>query len=151
MRVKMAADGAVPGDPAHGRTVVEGGCLKCHRIGGNGSRLGPDLTEIATQRTVDELQKALTDPPSEARPQYQLYRVVTKDGATVTGKLMNQDTSSIQMLDSNDRLVSFQKANLRSFASAQPPAMPSYRGKLSDTELTDVIAYLATFKGPQAQ
>jgi putative heme-binding domain-containing protein len=153
LRVKMAADGAVPGDPERGRSIVEGKgeCLKCHRIADHGSRLGADLTEIATQRTIDELQKALTEPPREARPQYQLYRVVTKEGATITGKLMNQDTWSVQMLDSNERLVSFQKTNLRSYGAVQPPIMASYRGKLSEDELTNVIAYLATLKGPAMQ
>jgi quinoprotein glucose dehydrogenase len=153
MRVKMAADSTVPGDVAHGRAIFEGKgeCLKCHRVGTQGSRLGPDLTDIANQRTLEDLQKSVTDPSPEARPQNQLYRVVTKDGATVTGKIMNQDTSSVQMLDSNERLVSYQKSNLRSFGPVQPPPMPSYRGKLSDEELTDLIAYLVSLKGASTQ
>ncbi len=134
------------GNPANGRVVFEGkgACLTCHRVKENGSRLGPDLTDIASQRTVDALEKALLAPNPEVSPQYRLYRVVTLDGVTVTGRILNQDIFSIQMLDSNDRLRSFQKSNLREYDFVQTPPMPSYRGKLTPPELADVIAYLNT-------
>jgi putative heme-binding domain-containing protein len=140
---------AQQGTPARGRVIFEGkgACLTCHRVRDNGSRLGPDLTDIAVQRTRDALDKSLLDPNPEVSPQYRQYRVITLDGATVTGKILNQDIGSIQMLDSSDRLRSFQKSNLRERSFIQPPPMPSYRGKLSPEELTDVIAYLATLKG----
>jgi len=69
------------------------------------------------------------------------------DGATVTGRILNQDIFSIQLLDSNDRLRSFQKSNLREYNFIQTPPMPSYRDRLTPQELTDLIAYLATLKG----
>ncbi len=146
---KTAAETQVPGDPANGQAIFEGkgACLSCHRVGDRGSRMGPNLSDIATQRSVEDLQKALTDPNQEVAPENRLYRVVTKDGKEITGKLLNQGIYSLQMLDSKQHLVAFQKSNLREFNFVRTPPMPSYRDKLTAPEQTDLIAYLATLKG----
>ncbi len=146
---KSASETQVPGDPAHGQAVFEGkgACLSCHRVGDRGSRLGPNLSDIATLRSVDELQKALLSPNPEVEAENRLYRVVTADGRTITGRLLNQDVYSLQMLDSKEQLVAFQKSTLREFNFVQTPPMPSYRDKLSKEEQTDLIAYLATLRG----
>ena len=139
----------IAGDSTHGRTIFEGkgACLTCHRIRDMGSRLGPDLTAIATMRTRDALEGSLIAPGPEVQSQYRLYRVVTLNGTAFTGRLLNQDTSSLQMLDSKERLLGFLKSNLREYNFVPTPPMPSYRNKLSSEELTDVIAYLASLKG----
>jgi hypothetical protein len=77
--------------------------------------------------------------------------VVTRDGRTITGRLLNQDIYSLQMLDSKEQLVAFQKTNLREFNFVQTPPMPSYRDKLSTEEQADLIAYLATLRGVKKQ
>jgi putative heme-binding domain-containing protein len=109
--------------------------------------MGPNLSDIAPQQTVEELRKVLLNPSPEVDPADRLYRVVTRDGRTITGRLLNQDVYSLQMLDSKERLVAFQKSNLREFNFTQTPPMPSYRDKLTSEEQTDVIAYLAMLKG----
>ncbi len=53
----------------------------------------------------------------------------------------------MQMLDSKEHLVAFQKSALREFNFVKTPPMPSYRDKLSAGEQTDLIAYLATLRG----
>ena len=75
------------------------------------------------------------------------YRVVTKDGATTTGRLLNLDTFTVQMLDSNGaaalvRQVRSSRARLR----RQSP-MPSFKDTLTTQELADVVGYLVSLKG----
>jgi putative heme-binding domain-containing protein len=136
------------GDPARGKEIFEhkGGCISCHRVKSEGSRLGPNLTEIGSTRRTAELERALVDPSADAAPQNRSVRVVTKDGSTVTGRLLNIDTFSIQMLDSNENLRSFTRSDLREFALLPKSSMPSYKGKLSPQELADVVSYLASLK-----
>ena len=142
--VKTASDDPGPGDARNGKTVFEGkgACFTCHRVTDNGSRVGPDLTAVALRLTRDALEKSLLDPNPEA----ETYRVVTRDGATVTGKLLNQDVFSVQMLDSAERLRGFQKANLRESGFVPVTPMPSYKDRLNSGEVTDLIAYLASLK-----
>ena len=150
---KSAAETVVPGDPVHGQAIFEGkgGCVSCHRVGDRGSRMGPNLSEIATQRSVDELQSALLNPKQTVDVENRTYRVVTDDGKTFTGKLLNQDVYSLQMLDSKNELKAFQKSTLRTFDFVSTPPMPSYREKLNAEEQADLIAYLATLKGVMKQ
>jgi putative heme-binding domain-containing protein len=152
-RAKSAAETVVPGDPVHGQAIFDGqgGCLSCHRVGNRGSRIGPNLSEIATQRSVDELQSALLNPKQTVDPENRLYRVATADGRTFTGKLLNQNVESVQMLDSKEDLKAFQKSTLHAFDFVATPPMPSNREKLSAEEQADLIAYLASLKGAVKQ
>src|SRR4051812_36892682 len=54
------------GDAARGRSAVEGkgDCLQCHRVGGRGSRIAPDLSDIGVARSAGSLLRSLTDPNS---------------------------------------------------------------------------------------
>jgi len=137
------------GDPARGKALFEGKgqCATCHRVNGKGSRLAPDLSEVGATRLLPELFQALLDPDATMRPGNRFFRVVTKDGATLTGRLLNQDSYSVQLLDANERLVSLLKANLREFGYVKSSPMPSVRDKLSAQEVDDVVGYLAALKG----
>ena len=141
-----------PGDAARGQAIYEGkgNCQSCHRIKGAGSRVGPDLSEAGARRP-DQLQTKLIDPNAEINAANRPYRVVLKDGTTVNGRLLNLDTFTIQMLDDHENLRSFIKADLRSFAFVDKSPMPSYKGKLSDQEIYDLVAYLSTFRPPPGQ
>jgi alcohol dehydrogenase (cytochrome c) len=144
---KTASEDPGPGNAANGRAVFEGkgACLTCHRVSGNGALSGPDLTAVATRVTRDTLEKAVLDPDAEV--QNHTYRVVTRDGAAIAGKLLNQDAFGLQLLDSAQHLRGFQKANLREYGFVPATPMPSYRGKLTADEVADVVAYMASLNG----
>lgn len=142
-----ARAGRVAGDPARGKTLFDGkgGCAGCHRVGVAGSRVGPDLTAIGAVRGVAELERALVDPGAEVQPSNRFYRVVLRDGTTVTGRLLGHDTFTVQLIDTTEQLRSFLKADLREHGFAPSP-MPSFRDRLSPQEVADVVSYLASLK-----
>ncbi len=139
------------GDLARGRAVFlgKGACSTCHRVHGEGSRLGPDLSRIGGLRRAAELEQSVLDPQREVLPTNRFYRVITRDGASVTGRLLNHDTFTVQLLDSDERLRSFVKSEVREHGFADPP-MPSYRDKLDAQEVADVVSYLVSLKGRTA-
>jgi cytochrome c oxidase cbb3-type subunit 3 len=149
MAASIAPGDSSPGDAVRGKTIFEGkgGCLNCHRVKGQGSYLGPELTDIGITRRTAQLERSLTDPDAEILPQNRFFRVVTQDGTTITGRLLNQDAFTIQLMDISERLRSFLKVNLREFAFIDKSPMPSYSEKLSAGELADVVSYLVTLKG----
>lgn len=136
------------GDAARGKAIFDGKgtCTSCHRVSGAGSRVGPDLTRIGQLRRAAELERSLVDPGGEVRPTGRFYRVVTKDGATITGRLLNIDTFTVQLMDTKERLRSFTKSNLKEHGF-MPSPMPSYKATLNAQELADVVGYLASLKG----
>lgn len=136
------------GDAARGREIVMGSgtCLDCHRIGRRGSRVGPDLSRIALARGAAELERALLEPNAEVMPANRFYEVVPKRGEPVTGRLLNHDTFTVQLMDEQERLRSFRKAELEDFGFVASP-MPSYRDELDAGALADVVSFLTTLRG----
>jgi putative heme-binding domain-containing protein len=143
----------VPGDPDRGKAIFEGkgGCLTCHRVHGTGSKVGPDLSDIGRLRRAAELERSLIDPNAEIYPPNRSVRVVTADGATVTGRLLNHDTFTVQLIDSGEKLRSYTLASLRELSFVQQSPMPSYKGKLSQDELRDLVKYLVTLRPSKAK
>jgi putative heme-binding domain-containing protein len=148
-----AQSSSAAGNAAHGKAIFEGAgnCLSCHRVQGVGSRLGPDLTDIGLNRRAPELERSLLDPDAEILPQNRFVKVTTKEGRTVTGRLLNQDAFTLQMLDSQERLVSYRRADLKDLTFPDKSPMPSYRGKLAPAEVADVVSYLVSLKGIEKQ
>jgi putative heme-binding domain-containing protein len=139
---------ATTGDVARGKSIFDGkgACATCHRVDGIGSRLGPDLSRIGQVRRAVELEQSLLDPAAEVLPANRFYHVTTHDGSSVTGRLLNHESFTVQLLDSKEQLRSFNKADLKDYGFSPTP-MPSYRSKLDAQELADVVSYLASLKG----
>ena len=137
------------GDIARGRALVDGkgACMKCHRIGVAGARVAPNLSDIGTARSAGQLERSLLDPSSQMMPINRPVRVVKKDGTTISGRRLNEDTYSVQIIDDREQLHSLLKSDLREMNIVTTSPMPSYKGTLSDAEVADVVAYLLSLKG----
>jgi putative heme-binding domain-containing protein len=141
----------VPGDPAHGAELYRTkGCAGCHSILGEGGVAGPDLTTIGTSRSAVHLRDSLVEPEKAVPEGFLLVTVTPKSGPPVTGMRVNEDSFSIQVRDTSGRSRSFWKSDLANVEKQRGKSpMPSYKERLSDTELTDVVAYLASLKERQ--
>ena len=141
------------GDAAGGRLVFEGKaqCLSCHRVNGKGGRLGPDLSDVGVIRPVSHLKTSLIDPDASILPQHRSVQAVTREGVVITGRRLNEDTHTLQLLDEKDRLVSLTKADLREYVTLKTSPMPSYKDKLDAQEMSDLLAYLVSLKGSSVQ
>jgi len=149
-----AAQGGSPGDAGRGKALVaSSGCLSCHRIGEQGSHLGPDLTDIGSRqgRTAEQLRRSIVAPDDEVAPADRFVRVVPKSGPAVTGHLLNQDAISVQLMTPKEELKSYLRADLREVTILDKGLMPSSQGKLTDQQIADIVAYLLTLKDPDAK
>ncbi len=143
------ARGVTMGDASRGQTLFEGkgNCASCHRVNGKGPRVAPDLSDIGSTRTADLLERTLLDPTASMMPVNRSVRAVTRDGKVITGRRLNEDTYTVQLIDEHENLVSLEKANLREYTVSKNSAMPSYKDTFSAQERADVLAYLFSLKG----
>jgi putative heme-binding domain-containing protein len=137
------------GDAARGKALFEGkgGCLACHRVNGKGSRAAPDLSEVGTVRGAAYLEQSVLDPNESVLPEHRLVRAVTKQGTVINGRRLNEDTHTIQLIDTSENLRSLAKSDLRELSILATSNMPSYRGKFTQPELADLVTYLLSLKG----
>lgn len=139
---------AQSGDVAKGKALVESsGCLGCHRIGDKGSRTGPDLSEIGDKRDPEKLKTSIVDPDAEVLPENRYVSVVLKDGTTVKGRILNHDAMSVQLIDTKENLRSFLTSAIRGYTILTKGLMP--KANLSDEQVSDIVAYLSSLKGPE--
>jgi putative heme-binding domain-containing protein len=139
------------GKPAAGKAIFDapGSCISCHRVGAAGAFYGPNLTDVGSRFSPAGVRTLLIAPPQNARPENRLYELALRNGNTVRGKLLNQDPYSVQLLDTEGKLVAYQRSQIRSGQFVDPPQMPSYRGRLTDNQIADLVAYLASLRAPE--
>jgi cytochrome c oxidase cbb3-type subunit III len=155
------AGAVATGDSAKGKDVyAANGCAICHAVDGQGGGVGPELTRIGEARSPKYLHDFLLDPgknpPNDARlPErgqftgYLVTHVVTKEGQSVTGIRVNEDTFSIQLRDVGGHYYSFDKSDLATLETEPGKSvMPSFTN-LSRTDLDNLVAYLSSLKGAQ--
>jgi putative heme-binding domain-containing protein len=137
------------GDASRGRPLFEGkgACASCHRVNGKGPRVAPDLSDIGVLRSPAQLSRSLTAPISQTMPINRPVRIVTRDGRTIRGRRMNEDTHTVQVIDEKEQLVSLEKTDIKEFEVSKTSPMPPATKTLSNDELADVIAYLLSLRG----
>jgi putative heme-binding domain-containing protein len=155
----------VSGDRNAGEKIFigDGNCALCHMVNGKGGRVGPDLSRVGGARSAEYLTKKLRNPngnlavglmePGKEWPVgYDVVTVVTVGGQTITGMLRNEDTYSIQLMDSTENLHLYLKKDLRSVTHEERSLMPAYSDDmLSNKQLGDLLAYLDSLRGGRAQ
>ncbi|HJO12421.1 MAG: c-type cytochrome [Gammaproteobacteria bacterium] len=137
------------GDPLRGRVLFEGegNCVDCHRINGRGPRTAPDLSDIGAIRTPAVLQRSLLDPAAALLPINRPVRIVTRNEETIIGRRLNEDTYTVQVIDSEERLRSLIKTDIVTYEISDAPSkLPT---TLSSDEVADVVGYLLTLRGLQ--
>ena len=138
----------LPGSASSGQTLYagKGNCNACHMVGGNGGRLGPDLSRVGERRDPDELMSDLVSPHEEVLPRWWTIKAVLQNGSTVEGLRMNEDTFTLRVIDQNSDLWSLPKSQISSFERIQDSTMPSYSPTLAESELDDLVAYLFSLR-----
>ena len=140
----------LPGDRERGRDVFEGasGCGSCHMVGGDGGNLGPDLSDVGLRRGAAYLRESLVSPGATVPERYLLVRAQIRVGEEVVGVRVNEDSFTIQLRDPLGRIHSLSKLELENLDKAFGESlMPSYESDLSQSELEDLVAYLASLRG----
>ena len=137
------------GDADRGRALFagRGDCASCHRVNGVGPRVAPDLSDIGRLRTAARLQASLLDPTGSMMPANRPVRAVTQDGTVITGRRINEDTYTVQLIGDDERLRSLEKSELREYTILTRSPMPSYAEIFDEQERADVLAYLLSRKG----
>ena len=155
---EVKAPAASIGNAVHGKDLFYGdaNCSMCHLIHGKGGRLGPDLSAVGTSRTHEALVESvrnpsrrlawgLTEATKEFPQEYETVTVVTEDGKQIKGVTLNEDSFTVQLMDSGEQIHLLEKTRLKSFQKSRESMMPTYTtDTLSDKELEDILAFLAS-------
>ncbi len=155
---EMKTSSKALGNAAHGKELFYGdaNCSLCHMVNGKGGRLGPELTSVGASRTpeaiVDSVRNpsrrlawGLTEATKEFPQEYETITVVTADGKQIKGVALNEDSFTVQIMDTSEQIHLLEKDKLRSFQKSRESSMPKYgTDLLSDKDLNDIVAFLVS-------
>lgn len=128
-------------------------CSSCHTMRGEGSNIGPDLTQVGTRFSPKDILEHTLDPNKEISDQYAATIFKMKDGSSILGRLINEDDAKYVVSQnpfSPQTLRDIPKADVVSVGHSQVSLMlPGLTNRLNDEELKDLIAYMVAGGNPE--
>ncbi len=142
-----AADLKLIGDPALGRQLYfeKGQCNACHRIGGQGGFLGPDLSNIGRGSTLPKLRSSILDPDELRTPGFTYVNLTLRDGTRLEGIEKDRTNYNVQLLTRSGQLRRLPMNQIESTTVRAATLMPTdYKTKFTPEELKHLLAFLQT-------
>jgi uncharacterized protein len=131
------------GDAAAGLAVFKKQCTKCHTHSGEGTKIGPDLTGMAVH-PKDHLLVDILDPSRSVEGNFRLYRVLTKDGKSVSGMLAGESRTAVELIDTEGKKQTVLREDIEELVGSNKSLMPDgFEKQLNRKELTDLLEFLA--------
>ncbi len=84
-------------DVQAGHEVAKRTCFVCHKMHGEGTDIGPDLTGVG-RSSLDALLHNVIDPNEVVGNGYETTEVELADGSTVTGRIVEESTTRIKLV-----------------------------------------------------
>lgn len=129
-------------DRSRGRLVYDRNCAACHKLFGEGGKVGPELTGSQRQN-IDYLLENLADPSALVGRDYQMNVIQTVDGRVLNGIIVGDDGDVLTVRTQNDSVL-VPKNEIEARELSKLSLMPEgVLDKLSDAELRDLVAYLS--------
>ena len=136
------------GDAQAGRKLVFGHpaaqCIRCHKVAGLGSEIGPDLSKVAAKLSRADILEALVDPQAKLTEGYGLLVGKLKDGTDVSGSIVKSSDRHYQIRTAEGNDLQVERKNLASeILTSQMPPMGAI---LTRYELRDIVEFLSNLR-----
>jgi PQQ-dependent dehydrogenase (methanol/ethanol family) len=145
-----AAESAVPGDRAAGRAFFfgNGRCASCHMVYGEGTPIGPDLSNVGREMTVDQIREALLQPDAQITAGYDLVTVNLRNGQALRGFIRSRTNFNLQLQDLKGVFHPLSLDQVSAITEEKQSLMQPVQASLD--ELQGLIAYMSRLTGIQA-
>lgn len=141
---------ALTGDPIRGKalfTSQNAKCATCHKVGGEGIPLGPELTRVAAKRTPAELLDSLLEPSRTIEPAFAAYQALTTDGRSFAGLLVRRTKDEVVLRDPQNKEVILSASDVERLTVSRASLMPEgLLAGFTPQQAADLLAYLATLR-----
>ncbi|MCM4151924.1 heme-binding protein [Arenibacter sp. N53] len=150
----LVADGLKGRDFEYGKSMFAATtCITCHSMLGEGENIGPDLTQLGTRFSPQDILRAIIDPSDVISDQYNTTVYTLKDGKSIAGRLMNETELNYVVSqnpyapDQTREIPKDQVVNTKlSSVSLMPPGTIN---RLNEEEVKDLLAYLIAGGNPE--
>jgi putative membrane-bound dehydrogenase-like protein len=149
-RVDELTAACVDGNPDRGKYVFfsqRAACASCHRVQGEGTLVGPDLSTIGASRQTRDLVESIVFPSSSFARGYEPFLVATAEGHIHTGIITRETTDTVTLRTTDLREVRVRRDEIDAMQPSDTSIMPKgLEGRLTEEELRDLVAFLQNLK-----
>ncbi len=133
------------GIAAEGKKVYDrAGCAACHLVGGNGGKIGPDLSALSRGLPIDMIVTEVVWPALNVKEGFEAVTVAMKDGSVLVGFKETATATGLNFRDMTTGEVKFirrsETTRIQTGGTVMPDGLSS---TLSEGDLAHLIAYLA--------
>jgi putative heme-binding domain-containing protein len=145
--LKMVGDAEKGRKLFHESSVVQ--CRTCHRIGGKGVEIGPDLDAIGKKYERQKLLESILQPSAQIDPKYVMWMVETSEGKVHTGLLVSRDATAVVLKDAKNVQVKIAAGDVEGIYPQTKSLMPDMLLRdFTAPQVADLLEYLGGLKGP---
>lgn len=131
---------ALRGDAGKGQTVFAKACMACHKLGGQGVEVGPDLATIAT-KPADQILEAIFDPNRAVEMRNAATQITRTDGTTIAGLISAETPASISLRLPGGVDMPIPRASIREMKTLTTSLMPEgLESVITPQEAADLLA-----------
>lgn len=127
-------------------------CIHCHRLGGAGGALGPDLSVVSARFGRRDLLESILLPSKVVEGKYRDVRIETDDGRMLGGQIVGADATSLGVAENPSRptdVTRIPRSSIVARTTSPVSAMPEgLLNTLSRDEILDLLAYLESSGRP---
>src|SRR5262249_49942713 len=139
------------GNPERGRQVFQNAdkslCIKCHRVGDQGERVGPELTRLGSRFAKVEIVESILEPSRAIAPSFETTSVLLKNGKVVSGVKVGETEAAITLVDNEARKHVLAKVDIDEQNKQPLSTMPEgLEKRLTEDEFVDLVSFLASLK-----
>ena len=135
------------GDAARGRMVFGRTCSNCHRLGGEGHEVGPDL-EAVRHQAPEQILTSILDPNREVSPNYLEYLVMTSDCRTTSGVIVAETVTGVTLRRAGGAEETILRRDIEEMAGTNRSLMPEgLEQSVSVRDMADLLAFLLRKRG----
>jgi putative heme-binding domain-containing protein len=139
------------GDPVRGAALFADAkgvaCIKCHKAGGEGGLVGPDLKGVASKYAKEHFIESLLYPSKQILDGYKQTKVLTKSGDVKSGRFLGETAEELMLMDAEGRTIAIRKGEVERRQESELSMMPEgLNAGLSLKDFADVVGFLGTLK-----
>src|SRR5262249_39413729 len=122
-------------------------CVKCHRLGEQGERIGPELTGVGGRFSRIHLIESVLQPSRAITPSFETVLVVLKDGRVFTGTRVAETAEAVTIGDSKGEKHVIAKGEIEEYQTQPQSTMPEgLENHVRTGGVVDLIAFLVNQK-----
>jgi len=130
------------GDVKLGQAVYKKNCANCHVHGGEGQRVGPDLTGMAVHPKA-ELLAHILDPSRDVEGNFRVYSVLTHDGVAISGLLASESKTAIEMFDVEGKKRIVLREDIEQLRASTKSLMPEgFEKQIPQADMIHLLEFL---------